>query len=140
MAEPLPPDDLAGVMVGVGILLRVGMLTAAAVLLVGGVVFLARHAGEKQADCYRHLRRGPDRQAHPPNEELSRPASIYQAVRKGSGRALIQLALVLLIATPILRVAFTAAAFAWRRDFAYVLVPLIVLAVLLAGLLTGQAG
>jgi uncharacterized membrane protein len=51
-----------------------------------------------------------------------------------------QLGLVVLIATPLLRVACTVVAFAWRREPLYVLIPLIVLVVLIAGLLTGQAG
>ena len=60
------------------------------------------------------------------------------AARSGQGRAIVQLGLVALIATPILRVLFAALAFAWRRDWVYVVVPLIVLAVLIAGLLSGQ--
>jgi uncharacterized membrane protein len=51
---------------------------------------------------------------------------------------LIQLGLLLLIATPVARVAFSAAAFAMQRDRLYVVVALIVLAVLMYSLMGGR--
>jgi uncharacterized membrane protein len=113
-----------------GLLLRVGVVVSAFVLLVGGVLFLVHHGLEP---C-------PDRKVFPADPEKLRPATVLKAARAGSGQAIILIGLGLLIATPILRVAFTVLAFAWRRDFLYVLIPLIVLAVLITGLLTGQAG
>ena len=53
--------------------------------------------------------------------------------------AIVQLGLLLLIATPVARVAFTLVAFAIQRDRMYVLVTTIVLALLLYGLLFGGA-
>ena len=50
-------------------------------------------------------------------------------------RGIIQFGLVLLIATPVARVAFSVAAFALQRDNTYVAITLIVLAVLLFSLL-----
>ena len=49
-------------------------------------------------------------------------------------RGLIQFGLLLLIAVPVARVAFSVVAFALQRDRTYVVVTLIVLAVLLYGL------
>jgi uncharacterized membrane protein len=54
------------------------------------------------------------------------------------GRGLIQLGLLLLIATPLARVAFSVLAFAIQRDRLYVVVTLIVLAVLIYSLMGGQ--
>jgi uncharacterized membrane protein len=54
-------------------------------------------------------------------------------------RAIVQLGLVMLIATPIARVAFTLIAFALQRDRVYVGVTLLVLALLLFGLFFGIA-
>jgi uncharacterized membrane protein len=51
---------------------------------------------------------------------------------------LIQLGLLLLIATPVARVAFSVAAFAMQRDRLYVVVALIVLAVLMYSLTGGH--
>jgi hypothetical protein len=55
----------------------------------------------------------------------------------GLGPALIQLGLVLLLATPLLRVVSSLAGFALQRDRVYVAVTLIVLGILLYGLLGG---
>jgi uncharacterized membrane protein len=54
------------------------------------------------------------------------------------GGGLIQLGLLLLIATPIARVAFSVAAFALQRDRLYLVVTLIVLAVLIYSLTGGH--
>ena len=54
------------------------------------------------------------------------------------GRGLIQFGLLLLIATPVARVAFSVAAFAIQRDRLYVVVTLIVLAILTYSLAGGH--
>jgi uncharacterized membrane protein len=54
------------------------------------------------------------------------------------GRGLIQLGLLLLIATPLARVAFSVVAFALEGDRLYVVVALIVLAVLVCSLAGGH--
>jgi uncharacterized membrane protein len=58
----------------------------------------------------------------------------------GRGRGLIQLGLLLLIATPIARVAFSIVGFAIERDRLYVVFTLIVLAILLFSLLGSGFG
>jgi uncharacterized membrane protein len=49
----------------------------------------------------------------------------------------VQLGVLLLIATPVARVAFSALAFARQRDYTYVALTLFVLAVLLCSLFVG---
>ena len=56
-----------------------------------------------------------------------------------SGRAIIQLGLLLLIATPVARVLFSAIAFALEHDYVYVFITLIVLGILLYSLF-GSSG
>ena len=56
-----------------------------------------------------------------------------------SGRGLIQLGLLILIATPIARVAFSFFAFLYQRDWLYVVVTLMVLGLLLYSLVGGHA-
>jgi uncharacterized membrane protein len=51
-----------------------------------------------------------------------------------SSRGVIQLGLLLLVATPVARVIFSVFAFARQRDFTYVVITLIVLGVLLFSL------
>lgn len=104
-----------------GNLLRAGVILSAAVVLVGAAIFLWRH-GHEPTD-YRVFR------GEPPG--YRQPALILRGAVNLGGRAIIQLGLLLLIATPVARVFFSALAFAWQRDFVYVALTLFVLAVLL---------
>lgn len=54
--------------------------------------------------------------------------------------AVVMLGLAILIATPILRVAFSILAFYLERDYRYVLITCIVLALLILGMLLGKGG
>ena len=57
-----------------------------------------------------------------------------------NGQAVIVLGLILLIATPVVRVAVSTAAFAQQRDRAYVAITLVVLALLGVSFVLGKAG
>ncbi len=103
-----------------GNLLRGGVLLAAVVVFASGVVFFARHGGA--APEYRMFRGEP--------AALRSVAGIVHDALAGHARALIQLGLLLLMATPVARVAFSVFAFAVQRDRTYVVVTLIVLVVL----------
>ena len=111
----------------IGTLLRVGVLTAAAVVLAGGVIFLARHGGE--APAYHAFRGEPT--------DLRSVAGILGEAAAFSGRGPIQFGLLLLIATPVARVVLSAVVFALERDGQYVAITLIVLSVLLYSLAVG---
>jgi uncharacterized membrane protein len=110
-----------------GQLLRAGVILAAAVTAAGGVVYLVHH-GWEPADY--HTFPGT-------KTDLRSPTVIVAEAARGGGRALVQLGILLLIATPVARVAFSALAFARQRDWTYVAMTLFVLAVLLAGLFHG---
>jgi uncharacterized membrane protein len=112
-----------------GRVLRGGVLLAASVVALGGAVYLARHGGET-AD-YRLFRGEPS--------DLRSVTGILTEVRAGSGRGIVQLGLLLLIATPLARVVFAALAFARERDALYAMVALVVLSAMLVGLLGGVA-
>src|SRR5437763_1980111 len=103
-----------------GDLLRTGVLLAAVTVLAGGVAYLARH-GTDPAD-YRVFRGEP--------ADLRTPSGIVKDALALRGRGLIQLGLLLLIATPVARVALSAFAFARQRDATYVAATLLVLALL----------
>jgi len=60
--------------------------------------------------------------------------------RAQRGQAIVTLGLLLLIATPIARVAFSVAAFIVERDRVYVVITIVVLALLLLSLLFGVEG
>jgi uncharacterized membrane protein len=111
----------------VGNLLRVGVITAAAVVLVGGILYLVRH-GDEHAELRRFASEPPD---------LRSPLGIAVDAFDWRSRGIIQLGLLLLIATPVARVAFSVYAFIRQRDRLYVVVTLIVLGVLLYSLFSG---
>jgi uncharacterized membrane protein len=110
-----------------GNLLRLGVVTAAVVVLAGGFVYLAHH-GTEQAD-YRVFHGEP--------QELRTLPGILAEATSFHGRGLLQLGLLLLIATPVARVVFSVFAFARQRDWTYVVITLVVLAVLVYSLQSG---
>ena len=112
----------------VGNLLRIGVIIAAAVVAVGAVVFLVRHGGEPPQ--YKIFRGEPS--------DLRHVGGIVTDALSGHARGLIQLGLLLLIATPVARVVFSIFGFALERDHAYVLITLIVLGVLAFSLAGGR--
>lgn len=111
----------------IGNLLRAGVLSATAVVLLGGIVFLTRHGAEtpNYHDFQGEI------------SELRVLKGIVVLAWDRSGQGIIQLGILLLIGTPIARVAFSVFAFAVQRDPTYVIVTLIVLAVLLYSIFVG---
>ncbi len=128
-SEPTPTGQVNGwndlrIEIIVGVLLRTGVILAASVVLFGAVLYLTRH-GHEIANYSAF---------HGEPESLKSPVGIFQGVMQVNARAIIQLGLLLLIATPVARVLFSAIAFALERDPMYVGITLIVLAILLFSL------
>jgi len=113
-----------------GNLLRIGVIIATIVTAAGGVLYLAQH-GLEQAD--RRVFQG-----EPP--ELRGVRGIIGGVLALHESAIIQLGLVLLIATPVARVAMSLVAFILHRDRVFVVVTSIVLALLIFSLTGGVRG
>jgi len=111
----------------ISVLLRTGVVTAASVVLLGGIIYLIRHGASVP---HYHQFHG-----EPPQYRTLK--GILTDAFTFRGRAIIQLGLLLLILTPIARVVFSVAAFTLQRDRLYVAVTLIVLIVLLINLLWG---
>ena len=111
----------------IGNLLRAGVTLSASVVLFGTCVHLLRHGHEMPH--YRVFVGTP--------KDLRGVSGILSNVLAFRGRGLIQLGLLLLIATPVARVAFSVVAFAVERDRLYVVVTLIVLAILTYSLMGG---
>jgi uncharacterized membrane protein len=109
----------------VGNLLRVGVSLSALVVMFGAVIYLARH-GRSPAD-YRVFRGEPS--------DLKSLSGILRSAFTLHGQGVIQLGLVLLIATPVARVAFAIWGFAAEEDRMYMIFTGIVLIVLLYSLL-----
>ncbi len=105
----------------VGNLLRIGVVIAALVVLAGGVLYLIRFGSN--LPHYAVFSGEP--------ADLRSVSGIIRNILQLHSRAIIQLGLLLLIATPVARVAFSILAFALQRDRTYVVVTLIVLGVLI---------
>ena len=111
----------------IGSLLRTGLIVAASVVAAGAAVYLWRH-GAEQPD-YRVFRGEP--------AALRGIAGIWRTAWEPRGRGLIQLGLLILLATPVARVLFSVVAFALQRDRFYTGVTLVVLGILLYSIVGG---
>jgi len=99
----------------VGNLLRAGVVLAATVVAAGGIWYLAVAGSTPVA--YQHFHAGPSR--------------IRTIAQLPGPLLVIEIGLLLLIFTPVARVAFALAAFYLERDRVYIAVTLIVLLILL---------
>jgi uncharacterized membrane protein len=108
----------------IGALLRDGVILSASVVAAGGIWYLIQYGMTPPGY---HVFRGEP-------EYLRHMRGIIGGISGFHCRRMIQLGLVLLIATPVARVAFSVVAFLLQRDRAYVAITLIVLAVLLFSL------
>jgi len=106
--------------IAIGNLLRAGVGLSAAIVLAAGVWYLVRHGSE--APHYAVFRGE--------RAELRGATGVVRALGEGRPSNWIQFGLLLLIATPVARVAFSIFAFAAQRDWTYVVVTLIVLGIL----------
>ncbi len=111
----------------VGTLLRSGVIAAAVVVLAGGILYLI-HYGAGRPD-YSIFKEVP--------AEFRSVGGILTAVFSVKSRGLIQLGLLLLIATPVARVAFSILAFALQRDRTYIIITSIVMGILIYSLVCG---
>lgn len=112
----------------IGVLLQAGVLIAASVVLVGAIVFLVRHGSS--IPSYHVFQGEPT--------DLRTLSGIFHDALALEGRGIIQLGLLILIATPVARVVFSIGAFAMERDTMYVVITLIVLAILIFSLAGGH--
>jgi uncharacterized membrane protein len=109
-------------------LLRAGVVTAAVVVFIGGVLYVAQEG--TTLPQYRTFHGEPS--------ALRNVSGILADARALRALGIIQLGLLVLIATPVARVAFALVAFALQRDRTYVIVTLVVLSILAYGLVTGE--
>src|SRR5262245_16008243 len=121
-----PRADLTDVQVEnfLGLVLRTGVILAGIIVLLGGILYLGQHGG---ATIDRRVFRSE------PADLRSFSGIIHDAAALDS-RGIIQLGLLLLVATPVARVFFSIIAFLIERDHIYVMISALVLAILLLSL------
>lgn len=106
--------------IAIGRTLQAGVLLAALVVLIGGIIYLLRDGGPRPD--YSHF--------HGVAEHLRTPSGIWHGLTGGGAESIIQLGLLVLIATPVVRVILAGAGFLMERDRLYFWVSAAVLAVL----------
>lgn len=111
----------------IGLLLRVGVLVAASVVAIGGALLVARHGAAPPALA---------RFVGEP-EELRSLAGLVSGALALHARSIIGVGLMLLVATPVARVALTLADFIRQRDWAFVAITGVVITALGWALLSG---
>lgn len=103
--------------------LQVGVTLSAVIVAVGIVMFLVTHHGGYPVAGFPHTISG-----------------VLAGVAQGKPYAVISLGLLVLLLTPVLRVAVSLGSFVVEQDRIYVVVTFYVLAVLIASFFLGQAG
>ncbi|MDB5114679.1 MAG: hypothetical protein JWQ79_171 [Mucilaginibacter sp.] len=114
----------------IGWVLRIGVILSICIVFFGGIIYLYRH-GQSIAD-YRVFKGIP--------VFVQTGSGILNGILTLRGRAIIQAGIVLLIATPIIRVVFSAIGFILEKDYLYTCITLLVLLIIFASMLSGHAG
>ena len=104
-----------------GDLLRTGVIIAGSVVIIGAVLFLVRHGFE--IPSYHMFK--PDIFNYSDFRDLFKGIITFRSV------SIMEFGVLLLIATPVLRVLFSVFAFAYEKDYIYVVFTVIVLLVLI---------
>jgi uncharacterized membrane protein len=107
--------------------LRGGVLMSGGVTLLGVILFFIQTRGQALGDVAK---------LHYPHTLKD----VFAGVGHGSALAIITLGLLLLIATPVTRIAVSILAFATERDWRYVGITTVVLLILMISFLLGRAG
>jgi len=135
---PAGPDELTRMELAISHALRWGVLLSAAVILAGVLMLGWRHDtgyGKVQRHHLSQLlacRAGSGAGVFP-----TAPGTVIQGVRAGRPYAIIALGLLLLIATPVVRVALSVLFFLSQEDWLYVGLTLAVFAILIISFTTG---
>ena len=113
----------------IGWVLRLGVIISMAIVFLGGMVYL-----------YRHGHSIPDYTVFKGVPDFVHPSGIINGIMAFRGRAIIQAGIILLIATPVLRVLFSAIGFIIEKDRLYTVISLTVLLIIFISILSGHAG
>ena len=128
MERPEPVQSDLKIDIIIGNLLRIGVVASAFLVILGGLIYLFRNG----------LALPEFKSFHGEPQELRHVAGIVKYAFSFHGRGLIQLGLLVLIATPIARVVLSVLVFLFQKDRFYTAVTLIVLAVLSYSLFFGK--
>ncbi len=112
----------------IGKQLRTGVVTASCIALLGGIFYLVQQGAASVPD-YSHFKGE--------GAEYTSFRGIFHGVAAGSATEFIQLGVLVLLATPILRIFFSLIAFALEKDRLYVFITTLVLGIILFSMFGG---
>ena len=115
----------------IGLLLRYGVILSCAITFIGGIVYFIQH--NIPLTDYSPVPQGET--FYGVDAYLRSFSGIMSGVLEFDGAAIIQLGVLLLIATPISRVAFSVIAFLIEKDYLYVVITIVVLVIILTNML-----
>jgi len=127
MAQPDESEHEHVIELAIGKLLRTCVIATSAIVIVGAILYLPGAA---------HTHVSFQTFQGEPAQFRSVGGILHDALT-GDGRGIVEAGLLLLVLTPVLRVAFSAIAFLYERDYLYVTLTLIVLALLIGSLVAG---
>lgn len=114
----------------IGLVLRWGTIISISIVFFGGIFFMYRH-GHSIPD-YKTFKGIPP--------FLQHLDGLISGALNIKGQAIIQLGVILLIATPIIRVLFSTIGFALEKDYLYVGISLLVLLIIFSSMMSGRVG
>lgn len=121
-------------------LLRIGVWSSVAIIIAGLILLVVKdHTAllhERSGGLEGLLRQGPPGEPQP----FTLYTDVLASVRRGEPYGVITLGLLILLLTPVLRVAVSIVAFLIERDWLYTAITTAVLCLLLAGIALGKAG
>lgn len=112
-----------------GTLLRAGVIISMTIVLIGGVIFLIHNKGV--ITDYKVFK--------PELAKFSSIAAIFKGLLTFHGDAIVQFGILMLIFTPVARIVFAIFSFLIEKDYLYVLIGLIILAIITISLNGGLA-
>jgi len=114
-----------------GKLLRYGVIVSCIITVIGGIIYLFQHRGmvPNYTPTTTTFEGTP--------EYLRQLSTIIPRIIAFDGAAIIQLGVIALVATPILRVVFSLFAFLYEKDYMYVVITAIVLTIIIINMLFG---
>jgi len=118
----------------ISVLLRGGVIVSLSLVVFGTVLSFLHHPS------YLHSASDLQRLASPGAAFPHSPHEIKEALQAWQGQAFVAAGLIVLIATPVMRVAVSILAFLYQRDRVFVLLTTIVLALLLLSFVLGNVG
>jgi uncharacterized membrane protein len=128
------PERVRQVEILISTLLRVGVVTSLTVVVLGAVLSFVHHPD------YVSSKTELSRLTKPGAAFPHTISEVIEGVRRLQGRAVVMAGLLLLIGTPVLRVAVSIFAFIYEGDWIFTMITSIVLMLLLLSFVLGRAG